>query len=92
MPAAAVMEDHVIRYQCDDGRNVEVTLKGTERAALKINGAVAELRAVRAASGAKYESADKGLVFWSKGGEATIETMAAAGRKIRMTCGQLAKE
>lgn len=85
--ASVIMTDRVIAYNCDDGRTVDVTLSGAERVQLKIGGAAANLRAVRAASGAKFESADGGIVFWSKGNEALIETTGAGGKKIRLNCG-----
>lgn len=84
---SAMIADRVISYNCDDGRTVDVTLNGPERAQLKIGGAVADLRAVRAASGAKFESADGGIVFWSKGNEAQIETSGKGGKKMRLNCG-----
>ena len=90
--ASAMMTDRVTAYNCDDGRTVDVTLSGAERVQLKIGGAAADLRAVRAASGAKFESADGGIVFWSKGNEALIETTGKGGKKVRLNCGIRAQE
>lgn len=84
-PEASVAPARVINYTCDDGRSVEVTLNGPERAQLKINGATAVLTAVRSASGAKFQTADGSITFWSKGNEATIDT-AAASRQTHMVC------
>ena len=75
-----------IKYACDDGRTVDVTLNGPERAALKINGATAALTAVRSASGAKFQSADGSITFWSKGNEATIDTLAGKDKQAHMNC------
>jgi len=77
---------HVIKYACDDGRKVDVTLNGPERAQLKINGATAALTAVRSASGAKFQSADGSITFWSKGNEATIDTVAGNNKQAHMVC------
>lgn len=84
-PEASVAPARVIHYTCDDGRSVEVTLNGPERAHLKINGATAALTAVRSASGAKFQSADGSITFWSKGNEATIDTVAAS-KQTHMVC------
>ena len=77
---------HMIKYVCDDGRTVDVTLNGPERAQLKINGATAALTAVRSASGAKFQSADGSITFWSKGNEATIDTVAGNSKQAHMVC------
>jgi membrane-bound inhibitor of C-type lysozyme len=85
-PEAAVAPAHVIAYNCDDGRMVEVTLNGPERAQLKINGATAALTGVRSASGAKFQSADGSITFWSKGNEATIDTVVGKDKQTHMVC------
>ena len=85
-PEAALAPERVIDYNCDDGRMVEVTLNGPERAQLKINGATAALTAVRSASGAKFQSADGSITFWTKGNEATIDTVAGKDKQTHMVC------
>lgn len=85
-PEAAVAPERIINYICDDGRTIEVTLNGPERAELKINGATARLTGVRSASGAKFQSADGSITFWSKGNEATIDTVTSKDRQTHMVC------
>lgn len=85
-PESVAAPVSVINYDCDDGRGVEVTLNGPERAQLKINGAMASLTAVRSASGAKFQSADGSITFWSKGNEATVDTMTGKDKVTHMVC------
>ena len=70
--------ERTIHYRCTDDRMASVTLRGAERAQLKIDGAATELAAVRTASGVKFQSADGTIIFWSKGNEATIDNGSGA--------------
>lgn len=72
--AEDVVPDRRVDYVCDDGRRVQVTLMGAARARLNVGGAMTDLAAVRAASGAKYATPDGSIVFWSKGNTASIIT------------------
>lgn len=76
--ATATPEDYaapesVVNYRCGYDDRMQITLRGAERAQLKYAGAATELHAVRSSSGAKFESPDGKLVFWSKGTEATVD-------------------
>ncbi|MBU0799625.1 MAG: MliC family protein [Alphaproteobacteria bacterium] len=84
-PESAAAPERVINYRCADGLKVEVTLKGAERAALKIDGAWTEMTAVRAASGAKFQTADGTIVFWSKGNEAVLNSFFS-GKRTEISC------
>lgn len=81
----AVVDDDAILYRCDNGQRAEITLDGPERARLKIAGAATDMIAVRAASGAKFESADGGIMFWSKGSTAQIDN----GNGVTLACSLL---
>jgi membrane-bound inhibitor of C-type lysozyme len=81
-PEDFVAPERAISYRCDDGRMLTMTLYGAESGTLKIGGAATEMRAVRAASGAKFESADRSITFWTKGNEAMINN----GQGADMTC------
>ena len=86
-PEAVAAPERTISYACDNGRPITVTLMGAERAALNVLGAATELRAVRTASGAKFESDDKTIVFWSRGREARVETLPGqSGKGTVLNC------
>ena len=63
-----------IFYDCDDDTVIVAAFTPTEppTARLERNGVIEVTRLVRAASGAKY-AGERGLVFWTKGDEATVE-------------------
>lgn len=63
-----------IKYMCTGQRIVNIRLQGPERIDLNVDGAGTTLLAVRSASGARFESRDGSISFWSKGNEARLET------------------
>lgn len=84
-PEIVAAPEHTINYECDNGLAAAVTLRGAERAVLKIAGAATELTATRTASGVKFAAPDNSITFWSVGNEAQIVTRQP-DRETRLSC------
>jgi glyoxylase-like metal-dependent hydrolase (beta-lactamase superfamily II)/membrane-bound inhibitor of C-type lysozyme len=74
-----------IFYDCDDDTVIVAAFTPTEppTARLERNGVIEVTRLVRAASGAKY-AGERGLVFWTKGDEATVEWLQGSRFSCRV--------
>ncbi|BCH27629.1 hypothetical protein MesoLjLb_74140 [Mesorhizobium sp. L-8-3] len=85
-PGTPAIPDKIIAatYVCDSGNTVYVRYDNTNAdaavATLEYKGRTFEMHNVRSASGARFATEqgltpDKGLQWWSKGGEATMSEM-----------------
>jgi membrane-bound inhibitor of C-type lysozyme len=76
-PPAAVLRAYF--WHCDDGHSFVVRNLWRERAvSMPLHDGSHRLDQTRAASGARYANADESIVFWIKGGTATLEHKGAA--------------
>lgn len=80
LAAATGERAQTLVYECPDGAELVVRVQG-ERAWVLAPAGTVELAQVRAASGAKYESAD--ALYWSKGEEALLTVRGETHRDCR---------
>lgn len=73
-------------YACDGGQVLNVTFTDGQHVSVDIGGRVLSIARTESASGAKYESAETGTVFWSKGMDVNfVEFKGAPVLKCRRT-------
>jgi membrane-bound inhibitor of C-type lysozyme len=82
IPPAGVLRAHV--WDCDDGRQLQMRNLFRENAvALDFHEGTQRLEQTVSASGARYANADESIVFWTKGGAATLERRGTPATKCR---------
>jgi membrane-bound inhibitor of C-type lysozyme len=62
-------------YRCDDGRQVQASYPGTDRALLSVDGTSHRLALAHSASGARYVG--EGWQWWTKGPQAWLAPLHA---------------
>jgi membrane-bound inhibitor of C-type lysozyme len=55
------------RYECEGGKILNATFTNGEEVSIDIEGQAFNIARAEATSGAKYESKEEGISFWSKG-------------------------
>lgn len=81
-PPAGALRAYV--WDCDDGRKLQMRNLFREKAvALDFHEGTQRLEQTVSASGARYANADESIVFWTKGGAATLERRGTPATKCR---------
>lgn len=90
-PNAPVFIDEVTVFSDDNGQFTIQYNESADKALLSLSGVQYELDREPSASGARYVSADKTVLFWEKGGEALVEINGQVAFENAMTEGRKAE-